>query len=409
MSMASVTFRPGEEPTNGPPFGPNMEDAMEISAFARSRGQLLVLVSAVAIVVSACSGSGASTAPSAAATAATSAAATADASVGASAAASSGAVTLPAPEKKTLKIGLSTGGEASQYAEYLADQLDYYKTIGGFDDVEVSSLQGDAKVVQAIVAGGLDLGVLGVSGAINSAATDTPIQIVSINGVTLTDMLVCGPDIKTADDVKGKQIAISSFGSTAHGSTLLLLQTLGLTDKDVTLTQVGNQDARLAAVKAGSVACAPIDLAQKEAITSAGLNAVTDNKSSGKQWGRSGLGATSEFIKNNPNTVLAVVASVLAAQNYAFTNPDDTAAKFAEYSQQTPENAKNVIDDFITWGNRSMGWSDEAFNNPKQVLAAVNPQMADVDVTKVYDRSFLKKLVDMGFYTQIGDPELPQQ
>jgi NitT/TauT family transport system substrate-binding protein len=382
---------------------------MENSAFARSRGRLLVVFSAAAIVIGACSNSGASTAPSAAASAPTSAPASADASNPASAPASAAAVTLPAPEKKTLKIGLSTGGEASQYAEYLADQLDYYKTIGGFDDVEVSSLQGDAKVVQAIVAGGLDLGVLGVSGAINSAATDTPIQIVSINGVTLTDMLVCGPDIKTADDVKGKQIAISSFGSTAHGSTLLLLDTLGLTDKDVTLTQVGNQDARLAAVKAGSVACAPIDLAQKEAITAAGLNAVTDNKSSGKQWGRSGLGATSEFIKNNPNTVLAVVASVLAAQNYTFTNPDDAAAKFAEYSQQTPENAKNVIDDFITWGNRSMGWSDEAFNNPKQVLAAVNPQMADVDVTKVYDRSFLQKLVDMGFYTQIGDPELPQQ
>ncbi len=380
---------------------------MESSAFARSRGRLLVLFSAAAIVIAACSGSGASTAPSTAASAPASAAASADASAGASA--SAAAVTLPAPEKKTLKIGLSTGGEASQYAEFLADQLDYYKTIGGFDDVEVSGLQGDAKVVQAIVAGGLDFGVLGVSGAINSAATDTPIKIVSINGVTLTDMLVCGADIKTAADVKGKQIAISSFGSTAHGSTLLLLDGLGLTDKDVTLTQVGNQDARLAAVKAGSVACAPIDLAQKEAITAAGLNAVTDNKSSGKQWGRSGLGATSDFIQKNPNTVLAVAASVLAAQNYMFTNTADAATKFAEYSQQTPENATNVIEDFVTWGNRSMGWSDEAFNNPKTVLAAVNPQMADVDVTKVYDRSFLQKLADMGFYTQIGDPELPQK
>ncbi|HEV8403888.1 MAG TPA: ABC transporter substrate-binding protein [Candidatus Limnocylindrales bacterium] len=382
---------------------------MESNAFARSRGRLLVLFSAAAIAIGACSSSGASSAPSTAATAPASAPASAEASASAGASASAAAVVLPAPEKKTLKIGLSTGGEASQYAEYLADQLDYYKTIGGFDDVEVSSLQGDAKVVQAITAGGLDMGVLGVSGAINSSTTDTPIKIVSINGVTLTDMLVCGPDIKTAADIKGKQIAISSFGSTAHGSTLLLLDTLGLTDKDVTLTQVGNQDARLAAVKAGSVACAPIDLAQKEAITAAGLNAVTDNKSSGKQWGRSGLGATSDFISKNPNTVLAVVASVLAAQNYMFTNTDDAAAKFADYSQQTPDNAKNVLNDFVTWGNRSMDWTDEAFNNPKKVLAAVNPQMADVDVTKSYDHSFLQKLAQLGFYAQIGDPDLPAQ
>lgn len=375
---------------------------METTASRRSRRPLVALVASAALIIAACSSS-----PSSTPSASTGGGTAPSSGAGASGGASGGPISFAAPEKKTLKIGLSTGGEASQYAEFLASQLDYYKSIGGFDSVEVSSLQGDAKVVQAIVAGGLDFGVLGVSGAINSQATDTPIKIVSINGVTLTDMLVCGADIKTAADVKGKQIAISSFGSTAHGSTLLLLQGIGLTDKDVTLTQVGNQDARLAAVKAGSVACAPIDLAQKDAITAAGLNAVTDNKTSGKQWGRSGLGATDAFIQANPNTVLDVVASVLAAQNYAFTNPDDTAAKFAEYSQQDPANAKKVIDDFLTWGNRSMGWSDEAFLNPRTVLAAVNPAFADADVTKAYDKSFLQKLVDMGFYTQINDPELP--
>ena len=377
-----------------------MEKAMETSAFARSRGRLAVLVTVIALAIGACSGSS-SAAP-------TTAPSTGGGGGGSAAPGGSGPIVLPTPEKKTLKIGLSTGGESSQYAEFLAEQLGYYKTIGGFDSVEVSSLQGDAKVVQAIVAGGLDLGVLGVSGAINSAATDTPIQILSINGVTLTDGLVCGADVKTADDVKGKQIAISSFGSTAHGSTILLLEGIGLTEKDVTLTTVGNQDARLAAVKAGSVACAPIDLAQKTAVLAAGLNVVTDNKSSGKQWGRSGLGATKDFIAANPNTVLGVVASVLAAQNYMFTNTDDAAAKFAEYSQQTLENSKSVIADYVSVANRSMGWSDEAFTNPQKVLSAVNPAMANVDITKTYDKSFLQKLVDLGFYSQIGNPELPK-
>jgi NitT/TauT family transport system substrate-binding protein len=380
-----------------------MEKAMESSAFARSRGRLPILLAAIALVISACGGSG-TPAPTVAATGGPAGSQAAGSPV----AVASGPIVLPTPEKKTLKIGLSTGGESSQFAEYLAEQLGYYKTIGGFDSVEVSSLQGDAKVVQAIVAGGLDLGVLGVSGAINSAATDTPIKILSINGVTLTDGLVCGPDVKTAADVKGKQIAISSFGSTAHGSTILLLEGIGLTEKDVTLTQVGNQDARLAAVKAGSVACAPIDLAQKAAVTAAGLNVVTDNKSSGKQWGRSGLGATTDFITANPNTVLGVVASVLAAQNYMFTNTADAAAKFAEYSQQTPENATSVINDYVSVANRSMSWSDEAFTNPQKVLSAVNPQMANVDITKTYDKSFLQKLADLGFYAQIANPELPK-
>jgi hypothetical protein len=55
-----------------------------------------------------------------------------------------------------------------------------------------------------------------------------------------------------------------------------------------------------------------------------------------------------------------------------------------------------------------MDWTDEAFNFPRQTLAATNPQMANVDVTKAYDKSFLKKLADMGFYQAIGDPALPK-
>ena len=102
------------------------------------------------------------------------------------------------------------------------------------------------------------------------------------------------------------------------------------------------------------------------------------------------------------------MASVLAAQNYMFTNTDDAAAKFAEYSQQTLENSKSVIADYVSVANRSMGWSDEAFTNPQKVLSAVNPAMANVDITKTYDKSFLQKLVDLGFYSQIGNPELPK-
>ena len=66
-----------------------------------------------------------------------------------------------------------------------------------------------------------------------------------------------------------------------------------------------------------------------------------------------------------------------------------------------------MITDFITWGDRSMAWTDEAFTYPKTVLAAIDPTVANVDVTKCYDKSFLQKLSTMGFYQQIGDPSLP--
>ncbi len=46
--------------------------------------------------------------------------------------------------------------------------------------------------------------------------------------------------VKTAADLKGKSVAISSFGSQSHAGALLAVKSLGLATSDVTITQVGN-------------------------------------------------------------------------------------------------------------------------------------------------------------------------
>jgi NitT/TauT family transport system substrate-binding protein len=372
---------------------------MQIQA---KRGRVLTLGLMVGLLASACSTPAATpgTAPS------VGTASSAPASAGTeSAAPASVAPSFAAPEKTALKIGLSTSGETSQFAENLAVQLDIYKNYGL--TVEVSGFEGDGKVVQALTAGALDFGVIGVSSAISSVPTDTPLKVLAMNGVTLTDGLVCGAQYKTAADIKGKQIAVSTFGGTSHGSVLIMLSQLGLTANDVVITQVGAQDARIAAVKAGSVACAPIDLAKADAMKAAGLVTLTDNKSSGKQWGRSGLAVTAAFLQANPNTSKAVVAAILTAQNSMWTDSATAAAKFADYAQVDAAEATKNIADFIAIGDRAMGWTDDAFNFPKQTLATVNPAMADVDVSKAYDKTILQGLYDSGFYTQINDPEKP--
>jgi len=361
-------------------------------------GRIGALGMAVGLIAAACSGGAATSSAPAADTTPPSAAAS-------TSAVESAAPSFGAPEKTSIKIGLSTSGETAQFAEYLAGQIGTYTKYGL--TVEVSGFEGDGKVVQALTAGALDFGVIGVSSAISSVPTDTPLKSIALNGVTLTDGLVCGPSYKTKDDIKGKQVAVSTFGGTSHGSVLILLDQLGLTANDVVITQVGGQTARIAAVKAGSVACAPIDLAQADEMKAAGLVTLTDNKSSGKQWGRSALSVQAAFAQANPNTTKAVVAAVLEAQNSMWLDPATAATKFADYAQMSAADATQQIKDFTDIGDRAMGWTDDAFNFPKLTLATVNPAMANVDVTQAYDKSYLQGLFDSGFYTQIGDPDKP--
>ncbi len=310
---------------------------------------------------------------------------------------------LPKPELTKIRIGISTPNEPVQFAEKLADSLGIYQKYG-ITTVEVTGFEGDGKALQALVAGQLDMFVGGASTTVTSVVSDTPLKVVAMNSTTLTDGLWCGPSIKTAADVKGKSVAISTFGGTSHGSALLLLKGINLTDKDATITQVGNQGSRIAALTGGSVGCAVVDMSQESAMKTAGMNLLFNLSTAKLQWGRSGLQAKVDFLQKNPNTVLVVVAATLEAQQKMWTDAPTASTKFAEFAQIKPDAALAAVKDFQNYGSRSMKFTAEAFQAPRDVLAAVNPAVKDVDVTKAMDLSFLQKLEQIGFYAKIGAP-----
>src|SRR5258708_7343562 len=146
---------------------------------------------------------------------------------------------LPKPELTSLKIGLSAPTEPVQFSEKLADLLGYYKEYGL--TVQIIGFEGDGKALQALVSGQLDMFVGGASTAVNAVITDTPVKVVSMNSVLNTDGLFCKAAIKTATDVKGKSVAISTFGGTSHGSALLALKGLGMKPTDAVITHAGNE------------------------------------------------------------------------------------------------------------------------------------------------------------------------
>jgi len=351
-----------------------------------TRTKLLAAVMAIFVVAAACGGG--TSAPTAA--------------TGASASAAQGE--LPKPELTKVRIGISAPTEPVQFAAKLADQMGFYQKLGM--TAEITGFEGDGKALQALVAGQLDFFVGGASVSITSVTTDTPVKVVSMNSVINTDGLYCQKDIKTPSDVKGKSVAISTFGGTSHGSAILTLQGIGLTPKDATITQVGNEGSRIAALKGGSAACAVIGIQQDAQMKSFGLNLLIDltKAKPQQQWGRSGLLARTDFIAKNPNTVLNVVAAGLLAQNLFWTDQATVTAKFAEWTQLKLDDAKVLVSAFPDYGDRGMMFDEQAFKAPKEVLASVNPALAGVDVTKAYDLSFLNKLKAIGFYTKNNIP-----
>lgn len=357
-----------------------------------SKNWLVALLASALMVLSACTG-----APSG------SEAATEAAEPGTDAPEESAAegATLPEPELDSINIGLN-GTEASQFTLAAATMLGILEKNG--ITAEFSTFEGDGQVAAALQSGQLDFVSIAVAVPISSQLTDAPLVTLAVPAQVLTDHIVCGEGVETPEDVVGKRIAISTFGGTSHGAALLAIRAMELTTDDVTITQIGGQGDRIAALEGGSIECAVVDANRQADMEAQGFNVVVDLKAEGVEWGRSGLAATKEWVEQYPNTALVIVASALEAQNQYWEDPDAMAEIFAEVNQITVEEAMEQVLDFQEIGNRDMMWTEGAFENPKEVLSSVEAEIAEVDVADAYDRSILQQLVDMGYYEALGIP-----
>jgi ABC-type amino acid transport substrate-binding protein len=309
---------------------------------------------------------------------------------------------LPKPELTAVRLGVSAASENSQFAGANAMMAKIFEKYGL--TATVTGFEGEAKAVAALQAGQIDLGIASPASTMSSQLTDVPMVVIAVAAAFLTDDLVCTTSIKSPADVKGKKIAISTFGGVSHASALLALKAIKLAATDATITQVGGQTARVAALKGGSVDCAVVDKSIQSEMITAGLNVVAKVYEPPQPFARSSTSVTKAFLQKNPNTVLVALAAILEGQNLFWSDTTGTTQRFAQFQQSDAAKVTPVIQDFLNVGNRSMLWTDDVFINAKKVLVSINPDVIDVDIQKAQDKTLLQKLLDNGFYAKIGNP-----
>ncbi len=323
----------------------------------------------------------------------------------ASPSAAAATIALPKPEKASIKIGFSAL-EAIMTTYAMAQDVGLFKKYG-FENVELLWIETDSRALQALISGSVDGTAQSPAVSISSQITDTPVVTVAMNSTRITDDLFAVPSVKTAADLKGKRIAISSFGGTSHASVLLALKGLGLTEQDVTIVQVGGEAARVAALKSGSVEAAPMEIFRRNDMKQQGFNqifSVADDPS--LRFVRNGLNFRREFFDQNPNTILTLTASLLEAQQLLSSQTDRAIDAYAKLAQINDRNeAAARVNSLLPYMQRDLRWTREAFEFARDVMATQNAALKDVDVTKAYTFKFLDQLQGMGFNDAVGVPK----
>ncbi len=311
---------------------------------------------------------------------------------------------LPPPELTELRIGLSS--ERIEHVRYI--EATGLGEKYGFTNLEVIEFDGAGNAAQALLAGQVDVADNSGGHAVSSLATDSPMIMTFVSRHNLTDILYAQADVETADELRGGSVAISSFGAQSHAGAILSLAALGLTPQDVTITQVGNDSARAAALQAGSVTASMNDSAIEDQLAELGFNVLVRLSEEEGLGGvvRSSLTFNADFVEEYPNTVLNLTALWMEA-NIAWRDELDLMADtLAEVLDIPVEEARSDLDALLEepWDPFDGRCNPDVMQFTLETLLPLNPELEGLDPNGACTNDFIDQLEELGFPETVGVP-----
>lgn len=126
-------------------------------------------------------------------------------------------------------------------------------------DAEVVVMQGSGIASRALVGGSVEISPIATPTVIHAVLAGSDMVVLAHTMPGVVQSLMVKPEIKKAEDLRGKAIAVTTFGSLTDFLVRHLAKQKGLNpDKDFALLQIGGDAERLLALKQGKVQAAAL-------------------------------------------------------------------------------------------------------------------------------------------------------
>lgn len=212
----------------------------------------------------------------------------------------------PKPLQK-VKIGYDGFSMSSGPINY-AFQKGIFKKYGL--DAELIFVNGGSTLTQALVGGSVDLAQNGYLPAAESIVSGA--DLVFIGGIAhkFPFQMVVKGDIKTPEQLKGKKIAISKFGSATDQAAQMALESIGLKKSDVAILQLGGSGQRVAADLSGQVDGSIEQYPQTGELLKKGFRIMVDVTDIAGEYPNTSFAARRDYVKKNPEIVKNFIKAI---------------------------------------------------------------------------------------------------
>ena len=304
-----------------------------------------------------------------------------------------------AQELKRIKIGYPAVSY-NQVHIWVAKDAGLFKKHGL--DAEVIFFRGGQMATQALVAG--DPPIVNIGTVVQAGLQGHDVVLIASSESAYNYSVVAKPGISKLEQLKGKRLGVSGFGSASHNASLILLKKTNLEpNKDVAVVVAGPTMERLAAVDAGRIDATILTPSEMPRARKQGLVEVYDMLDLGIEVQGNGFATSRSFIRSHQETVVAALKGYVEALFYISRNRDETRRITAKYMRTTDA---EVLDATYDWFVKRVAKKPYPTLKGIQYLldevASKLPNAKSARPEQFVDLSLLQQLEREGFFTEMA-------
>jgi NitT/TauT family transport system substrate-binding protein len=264
--------------------------------------------------------------------------------------------------------------------------------------VEIINMGGGSRGAKELQAGKIDLMRVGMSSVVQTNRSGGDLRLIASMSNVIRFVLTVAPGVKTATDLRGGVIGVSSFGSESDSTVTLALERFGMTRADVNVREYGGGSKRLAAVRAGEIKATAINEPTTSQAREQGVTIMLDLAAEKIPWLFSGVVVRRSDLKDRRELMKRFLRAVIEGNYAALTDAARAkAVLMRELKVKNPRIIDISYEDFRAQSPPDMDISMPGVENVLKISAGNGSR----NVADYIDGSVLAELRKEGFFAAL--------
>ncbi len=288
-------------------------------------------------------------------------------------------------------------------ALWVAEEKGLFKKYG--IEPEFVIIGGSTAGISALLAGDVVFLQNSGDGIINADLRGTDLVMIAAMLNKGVQRVIARPDIKNPEDLKGKKVGITRFGTVSQTILETALAMWKINRADVAVVQVGSSPAMLASLEKGGIDAAVLTIPSSFIAIDKGYRVLADFADLGIYYLHSMLSVRRSFLEANRDLVTRFIKGFVEGIAYFLKNKKESLAVLQKKLRSGPEAEKNLEAAYDLLAAKQYEKapypSIAGVKTNLEFLAKENPKAKEANPNSFIDGSIIKELDESGFIKKL--------